>query len=220
MDINLDPFWLSIKVGLIATLLVVLIGIPFAYLLAKKRLPGHDLIVASTMLPIILPPTVLGYYLLVLLGRNSFAGTLYESVFGSSLVFTWQGAVIAAAVASSPFLVRTALSAIQAVPSELEDAARTLGLSETKIAFKITLPLAWKGILAGIVLAFAKVVGEFGATLMIAGNIPGETQTLSIAIYDAVQAGKGDLANILAVSLSVIAIIAILLVGKLEKAKF
>lgn len=220
MGVNLDPFWLSVKVGIIATLLVVIFGIPFAWLLAKKRLPGHDIIVASTMLPIILPPTVLGYYLLVILGRNGMLGKVYESVFGTPLVFTWQGAVVAAAVASSPFLIRTALSAIQAVPAELEDAARTLGLSELAIAFKITLPLAWKGILSGIVLAFAKVVGEFGATLMIAGNIPGETQTLSIAIYDAVQAGNGNLANMLAITLSVLAITAILLVSKLERTRF
>jgi len=218
-EVSLFPFWLSLKVATIATLLVILVGLPLAYFLARKRFAGSEIIVASTMLPIVLPPTVLGYYLLVLLGRNTIFGKFYEGIAGSPLVFTWQGAVVASAVASSPYIVRTAMAAIQSVPREMEDAARTLGLSELQIALRITLPLAWKGILAGVVLAYAKAIGEFGATLMIAGNIPGETQTLPIAIYDAVQAGKSDLANLLSISLAVLAISAVLLVGGLGKSR-
>ncbi|MFQ5574510.1 MAG: molybdate ABC transporter permease subunit [Terriglobia bacterium] len=218
-EIELFPFWLSLKVATLATLVSIIVGLPFAHFLAKKRGAAAELVVASTLLPIVLPPTVLGYYLLVLLGRNSVVGQAYESVAGSPLVFTWQGAVIASAVASSPFLIRTALAAVQSVPKDMEEAARTLGLSELRIAIKITLPLAWKGITAGVVLTFAKAIGEFGATLMVAGNIPGETQTLPIAIYDSVQAGRGDVANFLSISLAVSATLAVLLVSRLGRTR-
>lgn len=213
------PLWLSLRVATVATVLSLIFGLTVAFLLAKYDFRGKDLIDAIVTLPIVLPPTVLGYYLLVLLGRNSPIGDFYENLTGSTLVFTWQGAVIAAFIASVPFLIRTSRAAIESIDPDLEKAARTLGLSEVTIALKITLPLAWRGILAGTVLAYARALGEFGATLMIAGNIPGQTQTMAIAIYDAVQSGDGRLAIVLTVVLSLAAILSLLVVGRVARTR-
>jgi molybdate transport system permease protein len=158
---------------------------------------------------------VLGYYLLVLLGRRSWFGAWLQDYLGVSLIFTWQGAVIAAAVVAFPLVFKPARAAFEAIDGQLEQAARVLGVSEIGIFFRVTLPLAWRGILAGVLLAFARALGEFGATLMIAGSIPGKTQTLSIAVYEAVQAGQDDVANTLVLLNSVVCISMLLLAGKL-----
>jgi molybdate transport system permease protein len=163
----------------------------------------------------VLPPTVLGYYLLVLLGRSSFVGRAVESLTGGPLVFTWRGAVVAAAMGALPLVVKTTRAAIAAVDADLEDAARTLGQSEWRVFRRVTLPLASRGILAAAMLAFARSLGDFGATLMVAGNIPGRTQTAAIAIYDATQAGRDDYALTLVLILSATALAIVYATNKL-----
>lgn len=192
------PLGLSLRVALTATLLAFVIGVPVAWLLARTRFPGRDLVAVLVVLPMVLPPTVLGYYLLVIVGRQSPLGRAIEHLFGESLVFTPQAAVLAALVAALPFLVRAAQGGFEQVDRTYEEVARTLGRSEWAIFLTVTAPLAGRGILAGVALGFARAMGEFGATLMVAGNIPGRTQTASLAVYDAVQAGRLDQANLLA----------------------
>jgi molybdate transport system permease protein len=215
----MNPAWtallLSLKVAGWATLLNLIFGIGVGYLLARKRFPGRDLLDTLLTLPMVMPPTVLGYYLLVLLGRRSALGAWLQDHFGFSFIFTWQGAVIAAAIVAFPLVFKPARAAFEAVDGQLEQAARVLGISEMAVFFRVTLPLAWRGILAGVLLAFARALGEFGATLMVAGSIPGKTQTLSIAVYEAVQAGQDDVANTLVLLTSVVCITVLLLAGKL-----
>ena len=201
-EIEWFPLMLSLRVALIATALVVLFGVALAWLLARRRFPGREMLDALVTLPLILPPTVLGYYLLVLLGRKSPTGRAIEWATGLQLVFTWQGAVIAAAVGALPLMVKTARAAVAGVDKEFEDAARTLGKTEWQVFWMVTLPLASRGIVAGAMLAFARSLGDFGATLMVAGNIPGRTQTAAIAIYDATQAGRDEYALTLVLILS------------------
>jgi molybdate transport system permease protein len=211
------PLALTLKVALWATAIDLLLGIALGWLLARKRFLGKELLDALLTLPMVLPPTVVGYYLLVLIGRQSaFGGWLFET-FGLRLVFTWQGAVIAAALVALPFVVKPARAAFEGVDGRLEQAARSLGVREAGVFLRVTLPLAWRGILAGTLLAFARALGEFGATLMIAGSIPGQTQTLSIAVYEAVQAGQDDLAWQLTVLLSAVAVALLLVVGRLAR---
>lgn len=188
--VDLFPLWLSLRVAALSTLAVVVLGGALGWLLARRRFFGREALDAVVTLPLILPPTVLGYYLLVLLGRNGPVGRAYEFLTGSQLVFTWRGAVVAAAVGALPLMVKTARAAVASVDTEYEDAARTLGKSEWQVLRRVTLPLASRGLAAGGVLAFARALGDFGATLMVAGNIPGRTQTAAIAIYDATQAGR------------------------------
>jgi molybdate transport system permease protein len=185
------------------------------YLLARRRFPGRDLLDTALTLPMVMPPTVLGYYLLVLLGRRGALGGWLQETFGVSLIFTWQGAVIAAAIVAFPLVFKPARAAFEAVDGRLEDAARVLGLREAAVFFRVTLPLAWRGILAGVLLAFARALGEFGATLMVAGSIPGRTQTLSIAVYEAVQAGQDGIANNLVLLTSATCILVLLAAGRL-----
>lgn len=211
------PLWLSLRVSLTVTVIVAITGTAAGYVLAKGRFRGRGLLEAIASLPIVLPPTVLGYYLLVAMGRESTIGRAWESVFGSPIVFTVTGAVIAATVASFPFCLRSARAAFESIDSRAEQAARTLGLPEWRIALVVTLPLAWRGVLAGIALAFARALGDFGATVMVAGNIPGRTQTMPIAVYDAVQAGNDDRAALLALVLSGVAVAALLVVGRLGR---
>ncbi len=215
MNIDLSPLFLSLKVSLFAALICIIIGLPLSYLLAKKRFYGRDFLDSIIMLPMILPPTVLGYYLLVMLGRRSFVGRAFEDIFGTTIVFTWYGAVIAASVVAIPLLIKTAKSAFEAVDGNLEDAARTLGKSEAAVILTITIPLAWRGVFAGIALAFFRALGDFGTTLMVAGNIPGLTQTAPIAIYDAVQADNMPLANVLVGIVTVAAISILLIMGRI-----
>ena len=215
MDLDWSALWLSLKVAGWATAINLVVGVGLGALLARKRFPGRELLDTLLTLPMVLPPTVLGYYLLVVIGRNGPLGAWLQSAFGINLVFTWQAAVIAAAIASLPLVFKPARAAFEDVDAQLEQAARTLGVSEMALFFRVTLPLAWRGILAGLLLAFARAMGEFGATIMVAGSIPGRTQTLSIAIYEAVQAGNDGRANALVVLSSVVCISVLLIAARL-----
>jgi molybdate transport system permease protein len=167
------------------------------------------------MLPLVLPPTVLGYYLIVLVGRNGAFGQWLEQTWGVVLIFSWQGAVLAASIVSLPLIYRTARAAFEEVNVSLENAGRSLGLSEWQVFWRISLPLAWRGIVAGLMLTFARAMGEFGATLMVAGNLPGKTQTLSVAVYDAVQAGNDAQAWGLTAIISVVCMAVLIISGQL-----
>ncbi|RJX25744.1 MAG: molybdate ABC transporter permease subunit [Dethiobacter sp.] len=208
------PVYLSLKVALFSTLIVIVTGVPLGWLMAHDNIPGKAFLSSLVSLPMILPPTVLGYYLLVLIGRESFLGRFLEDNFGIRLIFTWQAAVIAAAVVSLPLVTRTVQASIESIDRDLEDVARTMGKSELVIFLTVTLPLSWQGILAGTVLAFARSMGEFGATLMVAGNIPGKTQTLSIAIYDAMQSGNTELANFLVVLITILSMAVLIILNR------
>ncbi|WJF89384.1 molybdate ABC transporter permease subunit [Paraburkholderia bonniea] len=208
------PLLLSLKVAGWATALNLVFGVAAGFGLARWRSGARDLFDALLTLPLVLPPTVLGYYLLALLGRRGVLGTWLEQ-WGIQLVFTWQGAVIASSVVAFPLVMKSARAAFETIDPQLERAARTLGLGEVAIFFRVTLPLAARGILAGGLLAFARALGEFGATLMIAGNLPGRTQTLSVAVYAAVQAGDDQTAAFLVLVTSVTCVVILLLAGRL-----
>lgn len=185
----LSPLELSLRVASLATLFSFVAATLMAWLLARKRGPLPALLDALCTLPLVLPPTVLGYYLILLVGRRGVFGYWLADM-GINLIFSWQGAVVAATVVVFPLIYKSARAALEQVDPHLENAARTLGSSEWRVFVSVSLPLAWRGIFAGLMLAFARGMGEFGATLMIAGNIPGKTQTLALAIYDAFQAGN------------------------------
>ena len=187
MDAGLTPLWISIKTSLLATFITFFIGIITAYLVANYRGKWRGLIDSLFTLPLVLPPTVLGFFLLLLFGKNGPMGKLLE-LMDSSIIFTWTATVIAAVVVAFPMMYRSARSAFEQIDNNLISAAKTLGLSNWKIFYKIAIPLAWPGIIGGVVLSFARALGEFGATLMIAGNIPGKTQTMPLAIFFKVQA--------------------------------
>ena len=216
----LIPLLLTLKVAGWATLLASLMGVAIAFAIARLRFPGREILDAVMTLPMVMPPTVLGYYLLVLVGRRGVIGEWLNDTLGISLIFTWQGAVIAAAVVAYPLVYKAARAAFEGVERQFEQAARVLGKSEFEVFLRITLPLAWRGILAGSMLAFARAMGEFGATLMVAGSIPGRTQTLSIAVYEAVQAGKDDVANFLVVVTSIVCISILLASGRLLQPRY
>lgn len=215
----LVPLWLTLKVALLATLLAGVVGIGLGWWMARRRFAGHTLVDAVLMLPMVLPPTVLGYYLIVLIGRNGVLGQYLDQWFGINLMFTWQGAVIAASIVSLPLVYRSARAAFEDVDSRFAHAARTLGAGELEVFVRISLPLATRGVAAGLMLAFARAMGEFGATLMIAGNLPGKTQTLSIAVYDAVQAGNDAQALWLTLLISVVCMVVLVVSGWLLQAK-
>lgn len=200
------PLWLSLKVAGFATLFAVLLGVAIALPFARRRFFGRDTLDAILTLPMVMPPTVLGYYLIVAFGRQSWLGAWLEEHLGLRLMFTWQGAVLAATIVAFPLVFKSARAAFEGVERTLENAARTLGDTEARVFFRVTLPVAMRGIVAGTLLAFARALGEFGATLMIAGNLPGRTQTLSMAVYDAVQAGDQARANALVLLISVVCI--------------
>lgn len=210
------PLWLSLRVATVATLIAATVGIASGYLLAKARFRGRGLIEAILTIPIVLPPTVLGYYLLTTLGVNSPIGKAWENIFGSPLVFTPTAAIIAASVSALPFVVRTARAAIEEVDPRLEAVLRVAGYPEWKVALYVTLPVARRGLLAGVALGFARALGDFGATVMIAGNIPGRTQTLPIAVYDAVQVGDDTTARTGSLFLAGIAVVVLLAVTQLS----
>jgi len=207
--------WLSLRVSVLATLLDAAVGIPLAYVLAKRRFWGRQALDVLVTLPLVLPPTVTGYYLIVLLGRRGWLGGPLFDLTGWSVTFTWYAAVIAAAVMALPLLVRTARAAIESVAPELERAAFVLGRSEWRTALEVTLPLARRGIVAGLVLAFARALGEFGATLMLAGNIPGRTTTVPLAIYTAVSTGAAAEAQILVVLLTLLSCVVVVTASRL-----
>ena len=214
-DETLSALTLSLEVAVLATVANALVGIPLAFLLARQRFRGHAIVDLLVTLPLVLPPTVTGYYLIVLLGRRGWLGGPLYAATGWTVAFTWYAAVIAATIMALPLLVRTARAAIESVDRDLERAARTLGRSEWRIALEVTLPLARNGILAGLVLAFARALGEFGATLMLAGNIPGRTQTVPLAIYTAVQTGeRGDALGLVAV-LTALSCVVLIAAGRL-----
>lgn len=214
MDQAWIPLLLSLKVAGWATAIDVVLGVAVAFGLSRWRSSARELVDSLLTLPLVMPPTVLGYYLLVLLGRRGVIGAWLDK-FDIQLVFTWQGAVIASAVVAFPLVLKSARTAFETVDPQFERAARTLGISEAAVFFRVTLPLAARGILAGALLAFARALGEFGATLMIAGNLPGRTQTLSVAVYAAVQAGDDSTANILVVVTSVTCVVILLAAGRL-----
>ena len=204
---------LTLKVAGWATALNLVLGVAVGYALARWRFPGRDLLDAALTLPMVMPPTVLGYYLLVVIGSQGVVGAWLLEHFGVRLIFTWQAAVIAATVVAFPLVFKAARAAVENVDPQLEDAARTLGLRETAVFFRVSLPLAWRGILAGLLLSFARALGEFGATLMVAGSIVGQTQTLSIAVYEAVQAGQDATAHFLVAVTSLVCVAVLLTAG-------
>ncbi|MEO6435082.1 MAG: molybdate ABC transporter permease subunit [Tepidisphaeraceae bacterium] len=219
MAIDWFPLWLSLRVAAIATVVSLAISLAVAYLLAYRQWRGRELLDALTTLPLVLPPTVLGYYLLVVIGRESVVGRLYESIFGSPLVFTWQAATIAALFHSTPLLIKFTRAAFESIDPSYPRAARNLGASEWKVFWRVTVPLARRSIFAAAALAFARSLGDFGITIMIAGNIPGRTQTIAVAIYDAVESGNGALARALSLVISAVAIAILYLTNRLERSR-
>jgi len=211
-----QPLLLSLKVALWATGINLVLGVAVAFGLSRWRSRFNAAVDALLTLPLVLPPTVLGYYLLVLLGRRGVIGGWLASV-GLNPVFTWQGAVIASTLAAFPLVHKAARAAFEGVDVQLEDAARVLGLKPLAVFVRVSLPLAMRGIVAGALLAFARALGEFGATLMIAGNLPGRTQTLSVAIYSAIEAGDDAGANLLVGVASVTCVVVLLVAGRLTR---
>lgn len=210
---NWHPLLLSIQVTLIATIGILVVGLALALFLARTRRRGRVLIETLINLPLVLPPSVVGYYLLIVLGRD---GPLVRW-FDVNLLFTWQAAVVAAMVVALPLMVQASKAALESVDPAMENTARTLGSTELEVIWRVTLPLARRGIFAGLVLGSARALGEFGATLMVAGNIPGRTQTAPLAIYDAVQAGRFADANVLVVMLTALSFISLLMVNRIQK---
>lgn len=213
---DLIPLYLSLRLALTATLIGLLIGLPIAWFLGQTKWKGREILDSLISIPMVLPPTVLGYYLLVLLGRNSWIGKLAERL-AIPLVFTTRGAIIAATVVSIPFFIKTARSAIEGVPFNLMDAARVLGRTDLNIFFSVVIPNAWKGIAAGLVLMFARALGDFGTTLMVSGGIPGKTLTMPIAIYNAMLAGDQATANLLALIMAGTALGVLILINMLNR---
>lgn len=211
------PLFLSLRVATLATLFVVTAGTAIAYVLSHKNFRGKALLESVITLPLVLPPTVLGYYLLVVVGRESLPGVIYEKLFGQPLVFTWQAAVVAALVHSTPLYIRSARALLETVDYRYEWAAQSLGASELRTFFSITLPLAWRGLSSLASLSFARSLGDFGITMMVAGNIPDRTQTLSVAIFDAVESGNGELARLLVIAISAIAFLLVWGAGSVSK---
>ena len=212
-----SPLYLSLWVSVIATVIIAVFGTFVAYLLARKRFFARTVLDAVTTLPMILPPTVTGYYLIILLGKNGVIGKQIYELTGLSIMFTWQAAVIAATVVAMPIMIKSAKAAIESVDVGFEKAAYTLGKSEIETFFLVTLPLAKKGLMAGLILSFARALGEFGATIMLAGNIPGKTSTMPLAIYSAVQTGEDRLATTLVIILTVISIAVIYITTRISE---
>ncbi len=204
-----SPIILSLKIASIATLFSLILGVLFAYVLNKKKVPGKHFWETLLTLPMILPPSVLGYLLLIVFGKRGPIGSFLDEQFGIQIVFTQVAAIIASCIVSLPLMYQSVTSAFLHIDPTYEKAARTLGSNEWRVFRTILLPMAWPGIVSGIVLAFARAIGEFGATLMVAGNIPDKTQTISVAIYFAVEAGDKKMANILVAIMTVFCFILI-----------
>lgn len=219
MSIDWFPLWLSLEVAACATGISLILGIFLAWLLANKRFAGKDLLDAVTTLPLALPPTVLGYYLLVVIGRASWIGRAWEQVTGAPLTFTWRAAVIASTLHAIPLLVKSSRAALENVDRAFERAARSLGASEWRLFWRVSIPLARRPIAAATALAFARSMGEFGTTLMVAGNIPGQTQTAAIAIYEAEYTGKTQLALWLVIVISILTMAIVFLSNRLEQSR-
>ncbi|HBV98532.1 MAG: ABC transporter permease [Peptococcaceae bacterium BICA1-7] len=207
------PVFLSLRVAVIALVIVTLAGLPLSRLMARREFYGKEFIEAAITLPLVLPPSVIGYGLLMLIGKNGLLGSLLSQM-GIQILFTWWAAVLASTVVALPLMYQSARAAFESVDVNFEKAARTLGAGELRVFCTITLPLAWPGIMAGLVLSFARALGEFGATLMVAGNIPGQTQTIPLAIYFAVDAGDNATAKTLVAIITVFSFIVIFLVNR------
>ncbi len=220
MSFDTFPIQLSLQVATIAILLVGPAGTALAWLQAKRSYPGRGLVDALILLPLVLPPSVIGYFLIVLLGRRGLLGEALDASLGLRLVFTPTAAVIASMVVALPLLVKTAQPSLEAVPRAMEDVGRSLGLGEWGVFVRVTLPVAWKGIVAGLVMAFARAVGEFGATLMFAGNIPGRTNTMPLEIFAAYQAGEDSRAVVYVLVLTGLSMLVVLAAGRLAPRGF
>lgn len=212
---DLRPLFLSFETAVLATILAGVLGVAVAMLLANFRFPGRDVIDVVFTAPLVMPPTVLGYYLLVLLGVHSSLGSAFQAITGTSIVFTKTGVVLAAVVGALPLVVKTARTALEEIDPTLILAARTLGATRLRALVTVQLPLAARGIIAALMLAFARSLGDFGVTLMIAGNIPGKTQTASLAIYDAIQAQRESDALVMVIVLTSIVGVMLYVVNKL-----
>jgi molybdate transport system permease protein len=213
----LFPLRLSLQVAAAATFFIVAIGLPVAYILARKDFRGRNALDILFTLPLVLPPTVTGYYLIILFGRHGLVGKCLYEWTGFTVMFTWYAAVLASSVIALPLMIKTARAAIESVDWNLINASYTLGHSEFETALRVTLPLAKRGILAGIVLSFARALGEFGATLMLAGNIPGRTETMPLAIYSLAGAGDWDQANGMVLLLTLISGITLYLANRFSR---
>jgi molybdate transport system permease protein len=206
----LSPIWLSLKIATISGLIVILTGTLVGRLLARTTFKGKAILETVLMLPMVLPPTVIGFFLIVIFGKNSLAGQAIEWIFNQPIIFTWYAAVIASAVVAFPLMYQSAKSGFQGVDLSIEEAARVDGASEWKIFLFISIPLASKALISGSILSLARALGEFGATLMFAGNIPGETQTLPTAIYIAIDSGNMTIAWAWVISIVIISFIMLL----------
>lgn len=219
LEVDWMPLWLTLKVAGIATVVALLFGTALGYFLARKQFWGKESLDALLTLPMVLPPTVLGYYILSLFGKKGIVGHWLLEQFSYTLIFNWHGAVLASAIVSYPLVFKSARAAFENVDQEFERVSYTLGQGHFATFIRVTLPLAWRGILAGTMLAFARAMGEFGATLMVAGNIPGRTQTLSLAVYDTVQAGNDPLADVLVLLTSLVCIAVLVIASRLLKSQ-
>ena len=211
-----SPVLLSLRTAVIAVIAVIILGLPLARLLARREFPGKDFLESAITLPMVLPPSVIGYGLLMLIGKNGLLGQTLASL-GITIIFTWWAAALASTVVAFPLMYQSAKAAFKSVDVNYEKAARTLGASEVRIFLTVTLPLAWPGILAGVVLSFARALGEFGATLMVAGNIPGQTSTIPVAIFFAVDAGDNATAQTLVAIVTVFSFLVIFWVNRWAK---
>ncbi len=216
MSVDLFPVGLTLRVATLALLLTTPVGLALAWIQARKRYRGRALVDGLILLPLVLPPSVVGFFLVVLLGRRGAVGAWLDAALGIRLVFTPAAAVIASALVALPLLVKTVQPAIEAVPIELEHVGRTLGLSPLQLFFRVTAPAAGRGILAGLVLAYARAAGEFGATLMFAGNIPGRTNTMPLEIFAAYQAGDDPRAALYVAVLTIFSVAVVVTAAKLS----
>jgi len=207
---------LSLKVAFVATLINIVIGIPIAYILARRDFLFKNIIETVITLPLVLPPTVVGFYLLFLFGTRGLIGGFLENTFGVSVVFTWYAAVLASQIVSMPLMIRAAKAAISSVDAEYENVSYTLGKSRISTIFQVTLPLAKRGIIAGMVLSFCRALGEFGATIMVAGNIPEKTTTMPVAIYSAFYSSEDGKLYFFVALLTIISFSATLIVNRME----
>lgn len=208
----LSPIWLSLKIAITAGVVVIIAGTLAGRLLARKNFKGQAVLETVLMLPMVLPPTVVGFFLIVVFGKNSPAGRAIEWLFHQPIIFTWWAGVMASAIVAFPLMYQSAKSGFQAVSRDIEDAARVDGASEWKVLLFISIPLASKALISGSILSFARALGEFGATLMFAGNIPGETQTVPTAIYIAIDSGNMTMAWLWVLSIVLLSFVMLLIV--------
>jgi molybdate transport system permease protein len=209
------PIWLSLRVAVVALVIVAPLGIWLSWVQANKRYKLRGVVDALILLPMVLPPSVIGFFLVVVFGRRGFAGRLLDDAFGVRLIFTSSAAVLAAAIVALPIMVKTAQPAFESVPRELLSVGRSLGLGPLALFFRVTLRFAWRGVTTGVVLAFVRAAGEFGATLMFAGNIPGKTNTMPLEIFAAYQAGEDERALLYVVVLTVVSSLTVLLASQI-----